>query len=732
MPLPPPRPPPPPPAVRFTKTFQSITFDGDNHIRGIPQQAVVLQVKRGGLIDINFPAPHLRKTVQFWIISKYTTMYWSESSNSIIWLINKKGLIDGFPKIFSRAEFGDSMWQPVSGPTIGKAVEALLGTKKFGVSHVFALKGIPCTGDSGSKDIRRFITHTRWQNIKDPQLQLTCREVLKETGMNFDFYFPHARKEAELKRDVQPLVLPRPPPPLSYRQGFCPARIVYEPIRIEQLVRLDGGESRGWSDLSTQNALSGLSSETGQHLPGSIDRNEESAQVAQLGSGNGPGPLTTALDQAVLSPILSCGQMPQDSTNPLGASGVAPQPRSSLSVGTPQGPALGAIYKYSDKDTPKLMSQYQASPQRAGQAAFASHVKTPATTQGFAPSKKFEGRKLETQGVMPVELGGQNGSIISGTVQGYGIINQSQKYNQTKNESGVEGLPFEIVSLDLQKHSDKGMVPGYLLQHTARDQAQVRVNQILEGMDNENIEKAGRIQKLEPSPATGNLGTGEKLINQPKSVAALSAVPWIDKPLDNTGGNVAQKQSLSILNAEKAVEGAGGGGGDAETGTESSSSMESNKGRRYLQPILQKQQHEPKKAVVSQGKGAPALSIDFQTQNMPTEAISPQEHRDTSAAGLGSPRDLTPKVDPFAELFKEFKSFTFPKMVQRDKRGGADAPPGPKKTVEGQSPMEDSRNLENPPKNHGSKATALNEEQSKPSTDLWGDLKAWTEGPKRP
>ncbi|KAK6533314.1 hypothetical protein TWF694_002266 [Orbilia ellipsospora] len=185
--------------IVYTKTYVSVTVEGDDQIKGVPHQAVVLRVKKKpenkkeDILEIEFPAPKIRKIVQIVANPKFTAIFWSEDTESIVLYINDRRQNYSCPKIFSREEFGKSRWQGASfGPSMGGQVEGLLSITTYRYQN-FLVVGLHCplpAGTTGTKstnkDLKKHLGHAKWQNVGTYCLERACRELLVPTKMKFD------------------------------------------------------------------------------------------------------------------------------------------------------------------------------------------------------------------------------------------------------------------------------------------------------------------------------------------------------------------------------------------------------------------------------------------------------------------------------------------------------------------------------------------------------------------
>ncbi|KAK6350300.1 hypothetical protein TWF696_006531 [Orbilia brochopaga] len=217
--------------LTLTKNFHSITFEGKNHILSKPGQEVLLRLRAKDKVELMFPSPSTAKMVQFMTRPQSLTVYYLESGDAIVLLIDDKNGTFGYPRFFSCNKNGPRRWESIKNDfAITKVANTLLGTKVFGKNHVIALKGDDEDSEPGIKTLRKYLGHSKWQNVGYSLLEKKCRDLMLASGMDFDHFFP------KLKGARGQHLLSSPP-----QAPTEPARkVVYERLKIENLVKRRG------------------------------------------------------------------------------------------------------------------------------------------------------------------------------------------------------------------------------------------------------------------------------------------------------------------------------------------------------------------------------------------------------------------------------------------------------------------------------------------------------------
>ncbi|KAK6333525.1 hypothetical protein TWF718_011333 [Orbilia javanica] len=172
------------------KTYESITFTGNRHIRPRQGQQVELVARRGDIIEITFPSPSTRQAIRMTMNSKYVTIYWTENTGSLILYVNDKHSPSGYPKIHVRNETGFRGWTVFSSEaTIHADLAQLLGTDAFGNNRLMALQWNRHANTHELKPLRKAVCHTKWQNVSSLELRRRCMHMLEDAGMTFGHYF---------------------------------------------------------------------------------------------------------------------------------------------------------------------------------------------------------------------------------------------------------------------------------------------------------------------------------------------------------------------------------------------------------------------------------------------------------------------------------------------------------------------------------------------------------------
>ncbi|KAJ6262055.1 hypothetical protein Dda_2858 [Drechslerella dactyloides] len=217
--------------LTLTKKFSSITFEGRKHIHSKPGHEIMLRLRAKDRVELIFPSPSAAKLVQFMTRPQSLTVYYLESTNAIILLIDDKNGTFGYPRLFCCNKTGPRNWESMRNDfAITKVASTLLGTKVFGKNHVLALKGDDDEAEPGIKSLRKYLGHSKWQNVGFSALEKKCRDLLQGSGLDFDYFFP---KLKGYKTGQVPLPLaPRKTPKAPERQ------IVYRYLTITDLVDL--------------------------------------------------------------------------------------------------------------------------------------------------------------------------------------------------------------------------------------------------------------------------------------------------------------------------------------------------------------------------------------------------------------------------------------------------------------------------------------------------------------
>ncbi|KAK6348817.1 hypothetical protein TWF730_009586 [Orbilia blumenaviensis] len=185
-----PHPNPHPHALLVTRVCESVTFAGSNHIRGRRGQPVELIARRGDVIEVCFPSPTSNQVVRMSMNSKSATIYWAEGTGALVLYIYDKHSVSGFPRISVRNEVGFRGWISVgTEATMTEDIARLLGTAKFGVNRLIAVKWNRPVSPLEQKTLRKAICHTKWQNVASVELRRRCKHMMNDAEMNFEYFF---------------------------------------------------------------------------------------------------------------------------------------------------------------------------------------------------------------------------------------------------------------------------------------------------------------------------------------------------------------------------------------------------------------------------------------------------------------------------------------------------------------------------------------------------------------
>ncbi|EWC48670.1 hypothetical protein DRE_01892 [Drechslerella stenobrocha 248] len=175
----------------LAKKFSSITFEGKKHVPSLPGQEILLRLRFRDKVELAFPSPATTKMVQFTMKPQSITIYYTESINVMVLLINDKNGTYGYPRLYCCNRIGKRIWESVRDDfAINRVTETLLGTKMFAKNHVLALKGDAEESEPGIKAIRKHLGHSKWQNVGLAAHEKTCRELMQASGLDFDDFFP--------------------------------------------------------------------------------------------------------------------------------------------------------------------------------------------------------------------------------------------------------------------------------------------------------------------------------------------------------------------------------------------------------------------------------------------------------------------------------------------------------------------------------------------------------------
>ncbi|RVD86629.1 uncharacterized protein DFL_004895 [Arthrobotrys flagrans] len=172
------------------KTYESITFTGNRHIRSRQGQRIELVARRNDGLEITFPSPTSRQVIRFTMNSKYVTIYWAENTASLVLYVNDKHVPAGYPKVEVRNETGFRGWTDFSNDAnIHTDIARLLGTQVFGNNRLMALQWNRYANSYDLKPLRKAICHTKWQNLSSIELRRRCMHMMEDAGMTFGHYF---------------------------------------------------------------------------------------------------------------------------------------------------------------------------------------------------------------------------------------------------------------------------------------------------------------------------------------------------------------------------------------------------------------------------------------------------------------------------------------------------------------------------------------------------------------
>ncbi|KAK6512030.1 hypothetical protein TWF481_000928 [Arthrobotrys musiformis] len=172
------------------KAYETITFAGNDHIQARQGQRIELVARRGDILEITFPSPSSRQVVRMSMNSKSVTIYWTESTGSLILYINDKHSASGYPKVTIRNEIGFRGWSVFSNDAnIHADMARLLGTQEFGNHRLIGLKWNRFPSSLDQKPLRKAICHTKWQNVSSIELRRRCKHMLEDAGMNYEYFF---------------------------------------------------------------------------------------------------------------------------------------------------------------------------------------------------------------------------------------------------------------------------------------------------------------------------------------------------------------------------------------------------------------------------------------------------------------------------------------------------------------------------------------------------------------
>ncbi|KAF3917996.1 hypothetical protein ABW21_db0202091 [Orbilia brochopaga] len=228
--------------LTLTKKFCSVTFEGRNHIRSRPGQEVILRLRAKDRVELTFPSPTAAKIVQFMTRPQSLTVYYLESSDAIVLLIDDKNGTFGYPRLFCCNKTGPRHWESMRNDfAITKVASTLLGTRVFGKNHVLALKADDEDSEPGIKSIRKYLGHSKWQNVGYSLLEKKCRDLMQASGMDFNYFFPNIKGARGHHLLPPPPAPPAPPPPPARKPSRAAERkIVYRVLTLAHLVNLKG------------------------------------------------------------------------------------------------------------------------------------------------------------------------------------------------------------------------------------------------------------------------------------------------------------------------------------------------------------------------------------------------------------------------------------------------------------------------------------------------------------